>query len=122
MAQLKTLHLNAATQAKPPIATAPFALHAQPLQVGTDPELKGGWIEPPAARRIFPACWDEREAAFGGVYRWPLVVFGSTGPKIIPKINSWRVWAGFAVAGVIRDFWNCAFLASTTPGFWPFAS
>ena len=81
MAQLKTLHLNAATQAKPPIATAPFALHAQPLQVGTDPELKGGWIEPPAARRIFPACWDEREAAFGGVCRWPLVVFGSTRPK-----------------------------------------
>ena len=29
----------------------------------------------------FSACWDEREAAFGGVCRWPLVVFGSTRPK-----------------------------------------
>ena len=33
----------------------------------------------------FSACWDEREAAFGGVCRWPLVVFGSTRPKTNQK-------------------------------------
>ena len=33
------------------------------------PRAKGGWIEPPAAKRRadFSACWDEREAAFGGL-------------------------------------------------------
>ena len=27
-----------------------------------------------------------------------------------------------SVADVTRDFWNCAFLAGTTAGFWPFAA
>ena len=49
----------------------------------TDPELKGRWLIPRRQKGDFWACWDEREAAFGGVCRWPLVVFGSTGPKKI---------------------------------------
>jgi hypothetical protein len=49
----------------------------------TDPELKGRWLIPRRQKGDFLACWDEREAAFGGVCRWPLGVFGSTGPKKI---------------------------------------
>ena len=40
----------------------------------TDPELKGRWLIPRRQKGDFGACWDEREAAFGGVCRWPLVV------------------------------------------------
>ena len=51
------------------------------FMVLTDPELKGRWAEPPAATRRFLACWNEREMAIGGVWRWLLVVFGSTRPE-----------------------------------------
>ena len=52
--------------------------------LSTDPELKGRWLIPRRQKGDFWACWDERdEAAFGGVCRWPLVVFGSTGLKKI---------------------------------------
>ena len=42
-------------------------------------------------------------------------MFGSTGPT---TKKSWRVWAGFSVADVIRDFRNCAFLAGTNSRLW----
>jgi len=74
--------------------------------LSTDPELKGRWLIPRRQKGDFWACWDERdEAAFGGVCRWPLVVFGSTGLKKI-HFFSWRVWAGFSVADIRPGFLN----------------
>ena len=68
------------TRRDPPVSITPHTHH----QKTTDPELKGRWLIPRRQKGDFWACWDERdEAAFGGVCRWPLVVFGSTGPKKI---------------------------------------
>ena len=79
-------------------------------------------MSPQRPKGFFSACWDEREA---GVWRCLSVASGCVrvdwtkkNPKIIPGASG----LFFSVAGVIRDFWNCAFLAGTTAGFWPFAS
>ena len=49
-------------------------------------------LSPQRRNGDFSACWDEREAAFGGVCRWPLVAFGSTRPKKIKKILARLGW------------------------------
>ena len=74
-----------------------------------DTELKGGHpppLRPCGETAIFSVleCY-ERAMAIGGVFRWLLVVLGSTRPKKIPKkFLARRGW--FSVADVTRDFWN----------------
>ena len=74
-------------------------------QTETDPELSKGAVDCPPCEKDgdFPACWNERAMAIGGICRWLLVVFGSTRPKKNPK-KIRRVWAGFSVGDITLDF------------------
>ena len=48
---------------------------------------------PPAGKRRFSACWNERAMAIGGLCRWLLVVFGSTRPKRPKSAGSSHEWS-----------------------------